>query len=431
MQDARWLALAAPGLIFAGHAFYGAMLPKTALTLALLAALMLAGAALAPGLRRDLDRLRPPLLPAAAFALVLLMALWSLTPFAPGGPHPVWDYADAGTAATSVDKSQTLLEFTKLLGLAAVFGLGLALGGSDGRARAGANMVVALGAALAAWSFLEWAGGDLDRGIGRQRLEGPFEAANTAATLFGVLLVLTLGLAASAVRGAPPGRRLTAMAPFLAAALLFLFSLIATASRAGLASTAAGLAVFVGLQLFGRRQAWPRAALLALAGLALLAGAIFVGGDVLVDRFLEDDLAEDGRAMLFQAHWDAFKAAPWLGYGLGSFDLVNRLILNAGNIEDIWATRAAHNVYVTWLEQAGVLGAAPMFACVGAIMWASLRGTLRRNRLTSPLYGLLAANVVFLVHGAFDFALETYSMAALWSLLLGLQFAASQGRSRR
>jgi O-antigen ligase len=430
-QDARWLALAAVALIFFGHVLYGAMLPKTALTLALSASVLLLGALANAQVRRELGRTRDLALPGALFALVGVVVLVSLTPFAPGGPHPVWAYADAGAGAATLDKSQTLLEFIKLMGLGVVFLLGLAVGSADSRARAAVQVVLAAGAALALWSFVDWARGDLSQGIGRIRLGAPFQAANTAATLFGALLLLALGTGASALRSARPRERLGAAAPYAGASLLFLFCLLATASRGGLAATAAAILAFVGLQAFAGRAKWTRAALLTLAGLTVLGTAIFLGGDLLVERFLSDDLDRNGRGQLFAAHWSAFKGAPWMGYGLGSFDTVNRLILDTTNLKDLWSARAAHSVYLTWLEQAGIVGAAPMFMSIAVTIWLTVRATLRRSRLTSVLYGLIAVNVVFLVHGAADFALETYSMAAFWSLLLGLQFAASQGSARR
>jgi O-antigen ligase len=110
---------------------------------------------------------------------------------------------------------------------------------------------------------------------------------------------------------------------------------------------------------------------------------------------------------------------------------VNRIALDAGNFDQIWTVRAAHSIYLGWLEQAGLLGAVPMFACVGSIVGLTIRNGFRRTRMSSLIFALLAADAVFLVHGATDFALEVYSMAALWAYLLGLQFSLSQGTSSR
>lgn len=425
-QDARWLALATVGLITVGHLSYGAELPQTALTLGASAALLLGVCGLHPQLRRELARVRDLRILAALFGLVLLVGVWSLTPFVPGGPHPVWAYVGISPGAATLDRSQTLLELTKLLGLGCFFGLGVALGASDSRMRTTLNLILMVGVAVAAWFFLDWAtsnaGGD------RQRLQGSFHAANTVATYLAMLLVLAVGASAAAVRTARPGRVGFAVAPPIGAGLIFLFCLLATASRGGFAAASGALIAFVLLQALSGRIRWSRTVLALLVGLLLLAAAVFAAGDFLVDRFLQEDLQESGRHQLFKAHWNAFLGAPWMGYGIGTFDTMNRLLLDSLNMKEFWSVRAAHNVYITWLEQAGVFGALPMFGCIGSTLYFSIRNTWRRTRMTTSLFALAAVSVAVLVHGATDFALETYSVAAFWSLILGLQFSGAQSK---
>lgn len=428
-QDARWLALLAPGLVFAAHALYGAMLPKTALTLAFLAAVLLGACLATPKLRRELGRIRDLTLPAALFGAVVVVGLWSMTPFVPGGPHPVWAYVGISPGAATLDKSQTLLELIKLLGLACVFGVGAAAGGTDDRARLTVNVILALGAALAFWSFLTFAGGRLDPS--GNRLGATFAAPNTAATLFGMLLMIALGAGVSRARSAPSRARLSSIAPFAGAGLVFTVCLLATASRGGSVAAATGLLAFAALQVFSGRTKLSRASAAAAAG--LLGGAFLLAftGEQLIARVMGQGWELDTRRDVFEAHWQAFKGAPWMGHGLGTFDTLNRLLLDAGNAQQIWNVRAAHNVYLTWLEQGGLLGALPMFGTVGALLVITARFALKRSRMTAILFGLLGADLVVLFHGLTDFALETYSMAAFWSLLVGLQFSAAQGSSRR
>lgn len=428
-QDARWLALLAPALVFAGHVPYGAMLPKTALTLAFLGALLLGACLASPKLRRELGRIRGLTPPAALFGTVIVVGLWSMTPFVPGGPHPVWSYVGISPGAATLDKSQTLLELIKLLGLACVFGVGLAAGSSDDRARVTVNVILTLGALLALWSFLSFAGGSLGPSV--RRLGATFVAPNTAATLFGMLLMMAIGAGVSRAKSAPSRARLANAAPFVGAGLVFAVCLLATASRGGFVAAATGLLAFATLQIFSGRTKLSRASLAAVAALLMGAFLLAFTGEELIARIMGKGWELDTRRDVFEAHWQAFKGAPWMGHGLGTFDTLNRLLLDAGNASDIWNVRAAHNVYLTWLEQAGMLGALPMFATVAALLVMSARSALRRTRMTAILFSLIAAAVVVLVHGLTDFALETYSMAAFWSLVLGLQFSAAQGSSRR
>jgi O-antigen ligase len=428
-QDARWLAFAGPVLVFTGHVLYGAMLPQTALSLAFAGALLLAACLCTPQVRRELSRLRQLTWPMALFATTVLIALWTMTPWIPGGPHPVWAYAGISPGAGTLDKSQTLLEIIKLLGLACLFGVGLAAGASDVRARLSVNVSLALGAALGFWSFLSFAGGALGPGV--RRLGSTFESPNTAATLFAVLLMLAIGAALSRARTAPKQWAFSRSAPWLGAGLIFAVCLLATASRGGFTAAATGLIAFGVLEVARGRVKLTRATIAVAA--ALLAGAalLALAGKELIDRFMGMPVEADSRRQLFEAHWQVFQAAPLMGNGLGSFDTVNRLLLDAGNVGEFWSVRAAHNVYLNWLEQAGLVGALPMFGCLAALLLLTLRNTLRRSRMTGVLAGLLAADVVILAHGMTDFALETYSLSAFWAFLLGLQFSAAQGTSRR
>ena len=174
---------------------------------------------------------------------------------------------------------------------------------------------------------------------------------------------------------------------------------------------------------------------LALDGETLAANSkhatVVIKGDRIIDRFLQSGVDDNAREHMAATHWEAFLNSPLMGYGLGTFDAVNRSLLDAGNFEDLWIVRSAHNMYVTWLEQAGLIGALPMFACIVAILVITLRGTLLRSRMTHALFGLLCLDVVFLVHGVSDFTAEIYSMAMMWAYLLGVQITLSQGARRR
>jgi O-antigen ligase len=404
------------------------MAPKSSLTLALANSVLLLVALATPAVRGDLGRLRGLGWPAGFFAATVLVIVWSMTPYVPGGPHPVWAYVGEGPSAATMDKSQTLLQLIKLLGLGGAFMLGCALGVSDSRARAALEAMLALGAALGFWAFVTFAGGALGPGV--SRLPGSFGNANTSATLFGMLLAIALGTGVSRARAAAGRGRFAETAPYWGAGLVFAACVLATASRGGFTATAAGLVAFALLHAFGGRGRWTRSTVGVPVGLVVVAVLLAVAGGQLVDRFSATAWELDGRRQIFHAHWQAFLDAPWMGYGLGAFDALNRVILDASNLEALWRVRAAHNVYLSWLEQAGVIGAAPMFLCIGAVILTTLRRTTHRTRFTAPLFGLLAADAVVLAHGVTDFALETYSMAAFWSLLLGLQFAASQGSRR-
>lgn len=425
--DDGWIALLAPVLIFLACLLYGAMPPQTALTFSAIWGLLAADCLLRPRLRGDLIRLDGLAVPAGLFAAVVLVILLSLTPYAPGGPHPTWAYLGISPGAATVDKSATQVELLKLLGLACVFVVGLATGGSDARARLAVNTLLALGAAYAVWSFLAFV---VTRAPGTTRLEASFLSANTAGTLFAVLFVVTIGPLASRLRDGGQNR-LTGAALPITAAFLFLVCLFMTASRGALVGAISGLLAFGALQVLVGRSALPRALLAGGAAAIALLVLLALAGDFMLTRMVGSSDTVASRAVVGHIHWEAFLTSPLMGFGLGSFDTINRTLLDTANFQEAWSVRAAHNIYLGWLEQAGLLGALPMFACLGALILTTVRKASRRSRSTSLIFSLVAADVVFLVHGATDFALEMFAMGALCAYLLGLQFSLAQGSSSR
>lgn len=419
-----WIAAAGVLLIYGAHLLYGALVGDVALSLCFLAALLVGTVLLTPGLRDDLLRLKGLEVAAVFFALVLAAGAWSLTPYVPGGPHPVWSYVGLRGGAT-VDRSATVVELIKLLGLACFFLLGAAAGARDDRARWALKVTVLLGAAFALWAFVGSATGAIDQ-LSRGRVEAHFLNANTAGNVFAALAIVALALALRS--GKPQGseRFLLGAATFVIAA-----TTLATGSRGAFTALALALIVYLLLQLAAGRLRLSRALGAALVGLALILALLVFAGDMLLDRIFQSGSDPTLRIRAWAAHWQMFLDAPWLGYGLGAFEPVNKAILTASNFEYLYDLRAPLNVYLQWLEEAGVLGAAPMFLCIGWLMWLTLHGLLRRSRMTGALAGLLALDVVFLVHGVTDSALLTPSVAAFWAWMLGLQVALSQGSSRR
>jgi O-antigen ligase len=171
--------------------------------------------------------------------------------------------------------------------------------------------------------------------------------------------------------------------------------------------------------------------LLGVTASLLIFILLAIAGEFLLDRLLGASHEFASRAIIYRTHWQAFLASPLFGYGLGTFDVVNRTLLDAESFPKIWTVRAAHNIYLAWLEQGGLAAAVPMFACIGAVIVTTIRKGFRRTRMTSILFALVAVDAVLLTHGATDFALEMFSVAAMWSFLLGLQLSLAQGSSSR
>ncbi len=423
------VALAGLLPIFAAHYFYAALYSETAFTLVMVEAVVLAVLLTRDAFRKDLVRMRGLTAPAMLFGLVILVGVLQLTPWAPGGAHPVWAYVGHGPGSTTIDRSSTVAELIKLLGLACIFLVGALTGASDRRARAAVNVTLGLGFVLALWAFFGSVTGTVYQTQGH-RLEGHFLNPNTAGTFMAFMLVLSLAVLLRQLRAGSGQDRIARAVPMGAVALTFAICLLMTASRGAAGALIAALVVFGGLQLFSAKVKISRALLGGLAGLVVGGVVIFIAGDLVIDRFSRADRDAVVRTAIWAEHWQAFLRSPLLGYGLGTSETVNQTLINTANYSTLWNIKAILNVYLQWLEQAGLIGAIAMFACIGFILFTTISGALARSRMTLILFGLIAVDVVFLAHGATDFALDAFSMAAMWSYFLGLQLALSQGSSR-
>jgi O-antigen ligase len=425
-----WIAIASVLLLFLGHYLYGGLVSDVALVLEIAAALLLCGALLHPRLRDDLLRLKGLTLPGALFLLTILIALWTLTPWTPGGPHPVWTFVGVRPGASTIDKSATLMEAVKLLGLATFFLVGCAVGARDDRARYAIWLILIVGALYALWAFVGGATGAIYQTGGR-RLEAHFHNPNTAGTFFAVLLVLAISELSRKLRSEGRRRSLSGILLFAAPVLIFAVCLLSTASRGAMMAFLGASVLLMVYRLFTGQLKPTRAILGALGGGLLLIGAVALLGETLIDRLFQSHESAIVRSSIWSLHWRAFLDSPLFGYGLGSAETVNSTLINVSNFPILMNIKAILNLYLQWLEEAGIVGAAPMFLCVAVLIFATARRGATRSRMTGSIAALLAVDAVFLIHGATDFALEVYSMAALWAWLLGLQFAIAQGSSRR
>jgi O-antigen ligase len=419
--------LVLPAILYLAHLTFGANHPAVALWLTAIFGLALV-VVLATPLRAGLHDLTPAMPLVLLFLMVVGVALWSLTAWAPGGAHPLWAWAGVERGATTVDRSATLIEIVKLLGLAAVFVIGALQGVRRDRAQATVEAIVWVGGLYATVSLLTFvAGVQVAQG---GRLSGGFLSFNSGATVFGILVVLGLAVFLRAWKrtiGQGVPRRLTSAAVPLACLALFAVCLLLTASRMGLVASTVALAVF----LLWEMASSGRARAPVMAGAALLIGLgvllTFSGNDLLWLRVGTLDGDVDVRSSIFSAHWAAFIDSPLFGYGLGSFDAVNSQIMTGETYPNLWQIRATHNVYLQWLQEAGLVGAAPMFALIGLVLIVSILRAVGGRGRTLQL-GLVCASLVVLVHGLTDYALQVPSIAAFWAFLLGLQLTYGQGR---
>ena len=426
-----WPLLAAtPLLLFGAHLMFGANQTLAALWFTAILGLGLCAALIFPAARRDLAALNLAG-PAFLFAALLAVAAATLLPSLTGGFSPVRDALGA-PGPSSVNRSATLIEGLKLMGLACVFLVGCIQGARAERARMSMDALLIMGAAYAGLGLIGFvSGGDP---LQDTRLSAGFLSANTAATVFGLLTILGLGGVVRRWRrthGVSLEGRLFALTTPLCLTLLSLACLILTASRMGAMATALAAAILIIWELAAVRA---RTGALILAGLVATGAVLAVvmgGNDLLLDRLDRVEADAATRTTIFSAHWEAFRQAPWFGYGLGSFTDLNSHIMDPETYRSLWNLRALHNVYLQWLVEGGIVGAAPMFALIALIGATGWRRARQAHAGRTTVRALVCANVVVLAHGLTDYALQVPSVAAFWAFLLGLQYAWAQAPEPR
>jgi O-antigen ligase len=214
---------------------------------------------------------------------------------------------------------------------------------------------------------------------------GLFIAHNATASVY---VLLALGAFAWSLRSENEARfraGLLVLAPLLA------LGCVLARSRGAYLALGAGMAFVVVRAL---RQGVPRRVM--IAGVASLLLAAVAGGVVLLPRFIRmfEAGADKDRRQEWTKAWGHFRRSPVVGIGFGRYNDVNPEFTSIG-IGEV-ATKAvvynddrhAHNSYLHWLAEGGVVGLAVMI-----VFWILVA---RGARGDDPLRDWILAGIVAL-----------------------------------
>jgi O-antigen ligase len=145
--------------------------------------------------------------------------------------------------------------------------------------------------------------------------------------------------------------------------------------------------------------------ILLLAGLFLLIVFMLIGRSANQKWHLHPAFSAVMRLNYWQESWSLIKAHPFVGIGLGNFNLQN--------------SRYAHNTYLQIWAETGILG---LFSLVWIIVVAlnSCLKNLSQSLYKREIAGLLAAIVAFLAHNFIDFTFYLPEISLIWWVILGL-----------
>ncbi len=207
----------------------------------------------------------------------------------------------------------------------------------------------------------------------------------------------------------------------MAIVALLLVNLLLTASRGGVVATLICAALFLAWEGLSQRHRMRTTAFLAVIAIIMTVGAVALrSAEVVADRFSLAEQDAGVRAAIFAPHWEAFRSAPWFGFGLGSFPTVNQLIVTQSNLPVLFNVRATHNLYLQWLEEGGVVGGDRHGDAVRRLDLADSPRRLPRRSGGDLVPGDGLRGPLFLIHGSTDFALQVPAIQAMAALTLGV-----------
>lgn len=417
-------------IVFVAVLAFGASDVATAAAFSGLYALFLLGLVVSCGwARRDLVRLAGLRTQVLLFLVLVLAVLWPLTPWGPGGPHPVWRYLSPTGGSLAIDRSAALLNVLQFMGLACIFLAARIVGASEQRGRWFFRIAVLAIGAYAAMAFADHVG--LRR---TPRLTATLLSPNTAATVLGAGLLLALAALSNRLRRFSGGAALLRgdleATGALAAAAVLATTLLLTASRAGAASSLVAIALFLIWEALAQRQRLKVATILGgLALVLLVAGLALRSINPLADRLEVANSDVAVRTAIFAPHYDAFLSSPWFGFGLGTFTNINQLITDSVSLRTLFNVRAAHNLYLQWLEEGGVVGSLAMLVLFVALIAPVVKRGFSAGAIGAWSRAVVCGAVLFLLHGITDFALQVPAVQALAAMTLGVAVSLGAGRT--
>jgi len=429
LSRSEWIVTVLMGLTWISLLPLHGLEPETAYVLASgLFGLLLIGLWLGlEWVRRALSGARGLGGPALCLLVLLLAALLNLTAMVPAGPHPIWSIVGE-KGAGAINRTQTWLSLVLLGGVICSFLIGVALG--DGRRRGALclSAIVCGGMIYGCWAFIDNVVAPDLHAFGR--MSAGLLSPNVAGSVFGMLTILAMAMMFVRLDLLGADRRfdkmMKALALPLAAAMIAGTNVLLTQSRGALAVTGLCLCLLLIWEgVLRRSRSGVGAGAVAVILLLALAIPVLRSGIDVAERSTDLSAGSLSRMEIWEAHWQMVRAAPWMGYGLGSFDDVNQMVLTSANYASLWNVHSMHNFYLQWIEEAGIIGAGALFLAIALVLKAILAGAAYRGEGVW-LRGVFVAGLAVLLHGVSDFALSVPAVEMLWAGVLGVGFALSQ-----
>ena len=144
--------------------------------------------------------------------------------------------------------------------------------------------------------------------------------------------------------------------------------------------------------------------LLPFVGIIIIIGIVLFMRQSVTKEYLLPSFSLAKRISYWKNSLQIIKSVPWQGLGPGNFNLTN--------------SRYAHNSYLQIWAEMGILGIISFLWLIIAVFKAAFKNTKDSVHKNQTL-GLIAANIVFLVHNLVDFSFFLPEVSLIWWAILG------------
>lgn len=240
---------------------------------------------------------------------------------------------------------------------------------------------------------------------------GTYPNRNHFAGLLEMALPIAVAAAVAFWRG--PNKRWWGAAGMAAVAGLFLVGTVISLSRMGFLAALGGLFVLGVLLLGGRR----RLAAAAFVGALLFIAFLVLPTNEWIARFADiaqtEDISADSRAQIWRDTLPLIRDFWLTGTGMGGYQTA---FYRYKNVAPMSTVDYAHNDYLQYLAELGILGFAVGLSILGRCFYWMARG-LDRTLFTAGAWGAAAAMAA---HSLVDFNMYIPGNALVLAWILGL-----------
>ncbi|WP_028321872.1 O-antigen ligase family protein [Desulfatiglans anilini] len=209
----------------------------------------------------------------------------------------------------------------------------------------------------------------------------------------------------------------------LLAGIVMGLGLIFSGSRAGMASAAAGL-LCLGLFFVFKRKNRRKGALVLFLFTATAGYALYMGVDYPLSRFENLEPSFEARYRYARTTFELFRDYPIFGVGVGNFQYAYP-VYQAPQDQGILVEHA-HNDWVQFLAEAGLVGFGIMLLGAGWIAFVLMRAYRRRQEPFAVSLGAVPFAVMAAIglHSIYDFNLHMPANFLIFTAVLAIGFSA-------